>query len=121
MANYVTVRVYHTDWDCTAGGITSIENREKFRNHYYLFSACLSMLDITEIIIEQNIPMDQCLQVEERTIGGKIYKSAVPINLLSSGVWHMFGGNYLMTSDSRYKEVTGMSYPLPVHDRVENF
>ena len=29
----------------------------------------------------------------------------------------MFGGNYLKTSDSRFKDLTGISYPVPVHDR----
>ena len=31
----------------------------------------------------------------------------------------MFGGNYLKTSDSRFKDLTGISYPVPVHDRTE--
>ena len=32
------------------------------------------------------------------------------------------GGNFLYTSDCRFKEITGIEYPVPIHDhRVELF
>lgn len=31
----------------------------------------------------------------------------------------MFGGNFLKTSDSRFKDIAGIRYPVPVHDRTE--
>ncbi len=45
------------------------------------------------------------------------YIHAEPI--VDRGKWHMFGGNYLKTSDSRFKNLTGIRYPVPVHDRTE--
>lgn len=33
---------------------------------------------------------------------------------------YAFGGNFLYTSDSRFKEITGIEYPVPIHDREEN-
>lgn len=36
------------------------------------------------------------------------------------GACNMFGGNYLASSDSRFKDfVCGCQYPVPVHDRWE--
>lgn len=31
----------------------------------------------------------------------------------------MAGGNILYTSDSRFKQITGISYPIAIHDRYE--
>ena len=45
------------------------------------------------------------------------YIHAEPI--VDRGRWYMFGGNYLKTSDSRFKDLTGIRYPVPVHDRTE--
>lgn len=33
--------------------------------------------------------------------------------------WYMAGGNILYTSDSRFKQITGISYPIAIHDRYE--
>ena len=33
--------------------------------------------------------------------------------------WYMAGGNFLYSSDSRLKEITGISYPIPIFDRYE--
>ena len=46
-----------------------------------------------------------------------IYVHAEPI--VDKGKWYMFGGNYLKTSDSCFKDLTGIRYPVPVHDRTE--
>ena len=34
--------------------------------------------------------------------------------------WYAAGGNFLYTSDCRFKEITGIEYPVPIHDRKEN-
>ena len=31
----------------------------------------------------------------------------------------MAGGNFAYSSDSRYREITGMWTPIPIHDRIE--
>ena len=41
---------------------------------------------------------------------------AVPADLLESGKWTMFGGNFLYTSDSRFPS----NAPIAIHDRVES-
>lgn len=41
---------------------------------------------------------------------------AVPADLLESGKWTMFGGNFLYTSDSRFPS----DAPIAIHDRVES-
>jgi len=43
------------------------------------------------------------------------YMRAVPVSVLKSKNWYMFGGNYISTSDSRFPA----RYPIPVFDRVE--
>lgn len=32
----------------------------------------------------------------------------------------MMGGNFAHTSDSRWKDIAGHAYPLPIHDRSES-
>lgn len=43
------------------------------------------------------------------------YFSAVPGALKDAGVWTMFGGAFIWTSDGRFPN----DYPIPLHDRVE--
>lgn len=33
--------------------------------------------------------------------------------------WYMAGGNFLYTSDSRFREITKSKYPISIHDRYE--
>lgn len=67
---------------------------------------------------------DRVLLVDHR--GGRdhpcLTPRAVPATIINGAVipdkgWHMFGGNYVSTSDSRFREAFG--HVLPVHDRVE--
>ncbi len=61
--------------------------------------------------------IDKCIAVTEKTFGGVTYKNGKPLS--HSKRWYMMGGNFLHTSDSRFKEITGINYPLPIHDRNE--
>jgi hypothetical protein len=70
---------------------------------------------------DEGIPIDQCVQVEKRFLFGRYYYNAIPLDEARRKKWYMFGGNFLYTSDSRYKEVTSCDYPIPVHDRVEEY
>lgn len=47
--------------------------------------------------------------------GGQPRLRAIPADLLESGKWTMFGGNFLYTSDSRFPS----DAPIKIHDRVE--
>jgi hypothetical protein len=67
---------------------------------------------------------DTVLLVDQR--GGKDHSYMTPIavpatvvngQLVKSPKWHMFGGNYVTSSDSRFSAAYG--HVLPVHDRVE--
>ena len=44
---------------------------------------------------------------------------AIPKTLVLPGVWTMFGGHYITTSDSRLSEIIGRPAVVPIHDRVE--
>lgn len=46
---------------------------------------------------------------------GNGYKCYVPAN--NSGKYFMAGGNFVYSSDSRFREIN--QYPVPVHDRAE--
>ena len=48
----------------------------------------------------------------------------VPVELIDSGKWYMFGGNFGYTSDSRFKKALkamapGFTGAIKIHDRVE--
>ncbi|MBQ6091404.1 MAG: hypothetical protein IJL07_09090 [Lachnospiraceae bacterium] len=59
----------------------------------------------------------ECVGIEKRSYSGEIYVCAKP--LYCPRRWYMAGGNFLYTSDSRFGEITGISYPVSIHDRYE--
>lgn len=88
--------------DCTNGGI-SAERREL----YILGSdGPFEPSDIRE-----------CVTVERKMVLGQEHLDAKPVYCQNR--WYMMGGNFLYTSDSRFREFTGSSYPIPIHDRYE--
>lgn len=56
----------------------------------------------------------------KRKLFGQEADYIVPLDLYKSGKWYMAGGNFAYTSDSRFSEITGHRYPLPIFDRVED-
>ena len=44
---------------------------------------------------------------------------AVPRAIVDEGVWPIFGGHYVGTSDGRLSDIIGRPAMVPVHDRVE--
>ena len=89
--------------DCTNGGISSA------RKELY-------------IMTEGKYPFEpddlrQCVGIEFRDCCGETYVDAKPLYFPRRR--YMAGGNFLYTSDSRYKEITGISYPVSIHDRYE--
>ena len=91
--------------DCTNGGISSS------RSSLYILGCATSPF----------LPEDirQCVQIIERDIMGEHYVNAEPIAYPKR--WYMAGGNFLYTGDSRYKDLTGISYPVAIHDRYEGY
>lgn len=89
--------------DCTNRGISS-ERKELY------------------IMTEEKYPFEpedlrQCVGIEHRDCCGEAYVDAKPLHFPRR--WYMAGGNFLYTSDSRYKEITGIRYPVSIHDRYE--
>lgn len=57
------------------------------------------------------------LRLQNKNVFGEIYTSVVPVNIADKE-WKMFGGNFVWSSDSRFREEVS-EHPLPLHDRVE--
>lgn len=101
----MTVSVLRSaDGDFTNGGITS-----KFTR----FTLCgPGIPELTE-------PTEKCPALMFDPRRGGSWMVAKPIVRDDKGmVGPMFGGNYVVSSDSRFNDVTG-GHPIPVHDRFE--
>ena len=59
------------------------------------------------------------LRVVKRTFGREVYVHAEPLEKRPGMIGPMHGGNFVHTSDSRYCDLVGHSYPISVHDRFE--
>lgn len=93
--------------DCTNGGVTS-----------RVTSAVLvDAQRLPEIFDATERTPALVVMWDKRYLGGYIY--AVPADLV--GKRPMFGGNFVYTSDSRFRDVSGSGAPIPVHDRVESY
>ena len=95
--------------DCTNGGVSSRSNTLE------LFAPHLSCAQVANYCLENGIDVNSVVKLVYRE--NLDYIHAEPI--VDRGRWYMFGGNYLKTSDSRFKDLTGIRYPVPVHDRTE--
>ena len=97
------IEVYrdNSKYDCTNGGISS------------RYDSLLIECEDGYIDIDENNPPENLVVMKERVIGGRTYYRLEPYN--TNGKWHMMGGNFAYTSDSRFP----FDYPLPIHDRVE--
>ncbi len=106
--------------DCSMNGVTACFNR-----------VILTGSGVAEVFE----PMDDApeLVLVLRRIGGAEANYAIPRRFFDGLTEHgdarikdrighvCFGGNYVATSDSRFREATGSSRPLPVHDRAESW
>lgn len=74
------------------------------------------------ILAEQKGPFEpedirQCVYIEWRNCCGEQYIDCKPAYFPKR--WYMAGGNFLYTSDSRFREITKSKYPISIHDRYE--
>lgn len=90
--------------DCTNGGVTS-----KF-DHMVLIDPKIR----APFTVSNTCPG---LKLVRRNFGGSEYIHAEPLEQPKGRVGPMFGGNYISSSDSRFREIC--QYPIPVHDRFE--
>lgn len=106
------------DGDCSLNGISA--------KHNFLILVAETNKDFAS-----EIPSDAraCLEVHakknpaacivvRRVVGGHDYPTVYPLAPWLEGKWLMAGGNFITSSDGRYRE----RYPLalPVHDRIES-
>ena len=100
----LTAEVYRSSLgDCTNNGISS-------------YARELYILDTQKGPFEPD-DIRQCVYIEKREIMGREYVNCKPAYCRKH--WYMMGGNFLYTSDSRFKDITGISYPIAIHDRYE--
>ena len=100
----LTAEVYKSGLgDCTNGGISS------YQRELHVLAAQKGPFEPEDI--------RQCVYIERREVMGKEYVDCKPAYCRKR--WYMMGGNFLYTSDSRFKEITGISYPIAIHDRYE--
>lgn len=95
--------------DCTNGGVSSRSYTLE------LFVPHLSFAQVADYCLENDIDVNKVVKLVYRE--NLDYIHAEPI--VNRGKWYMFGGNYLKSSDSRFKDLTGIRYPVPIHDRTE--
>lgn len=100
----LTAEVYRNPLgECTNDGISS------YQRELYVLAAQKGPFEPEDI--------RQCVYIERRDVMGKEYIDCKPAYCRKR--WYMMGGNFLYTSDSRFKEITGISYPIAIHDRYE--
>lgn len=100
----LTAEVYRSGLgDCTNNGISS-------------YARELYILDNQKGPFEPD-DIRQCVYIEKREVMDEIYVDCKPAYCRKR--WYMAGGNILYTSDSRFKQITGISYPIAIHDRYE--
>lgn len=98
--------------DCTAGGLTSqVDNAD-------LYCDCTREEAIEHCRKRGKDPDKQLILIRRQMFGSNA--DYVEPLTKPEGKWNMFGGNYVVTSDSRYREFTGSNRPLPVFDRFES-
>ncbi|MBQ6734861.1 MAG: hypothetical protein IJR00_08135 [Lachnospiraceae bacterium] len=114
--NYLTIEVYKDNaiGDCTNGGISGRFNT--------LLLACKR--GPWHFESEKETPLNLCM-VERRQLFSVTYTDIIPAAINDAGEvvprpgWWMFGGNIAYTSDNRFSEAVGHSYPLKIRDRRE--
>lgn len=101
---YLIVDIYRHErgYDCTLNGVTSPARKLRM------------LIEHPQGFITEVGPNDMVLDIVRRVICGKPYVHAKP----RGETRHcMFGGNYIESSDARFREFN--QYPIPVHDRIE--
>jgi hypothetical protein len=117
--DYIPVDVYRNNsGDSTNNGVSNNCNR------MYLFKENLSTNNIINFITREdsNINILECLQVQTKNLPDGNYTYTKPVIGMLNSKWHMFGGNYAYTSDSRFADILNtsiLSNPIAIHDRVE--
>ena len=103
--------------DCTGDGLTSRVNNPM------LFFNCSREMAIKYCEEKDMNPKDQLFLINRKLWGEDHFFAEPLVKPENAGSCNqMFGGNYIMTSDSRFPHQNGLTcaYPIPVHDRFEH-
>jgi len=123
--DYFTAYVYkNKNNDSSNGGLSSRHDQ------VIIFRSELSIPYIVEIIKQDNLDIDKCVQAVYRKQIEYVHlepiSAHVDVDTIHSekieyiDKWCMFGGCYVSSSDSRFKEcVHQVKYPISLHDRIE--
>lgn len=114
--DFIAGSVYKNSYitaDCTNNGASS-----KY-TQLYVVAKHVQLADVVELCKENtNYKIDQFFKLDYEFYFNHNYHRLQPIN--KDDRWSMFGGNYLASSDSRFKEfVECCEYPVPILDRYE--
>lgn len=96
--------------DCTAGGVTSPDRSSNARSAILLDPRACRISPDTPGFSSSGLPV---LVLKRREGMAPV---AVPVAMYLRGQHTMAGGNYLTTSDSRFRERVA-PHPIAVHDR----
>ena len=108
MRKYIFVNVFRSNGgDCSNDGVSA--HFEKIT----LFEEKTSQAEVINAGIKTEKAKLLCFKVQD--FNG--YKRAVPV--FENGKYAMFGGTFGFSSDSRYAEISGIEYPIPICDRIE--
>lgn len=107
------VFVYRHGADCTNGGVTSKVDAT------YMFVDC-EHLDALDYCVKNKLNPELCLILVRRTLFGKSADYVAPLVKRDGGTY-MSGGNFVYSHDSRFKDYTGSTQPIAVHDRFETW
>ncbi|MCM1245767.1 MAG: hypothetical protein NC293_09015 [Roseburia sp.] len=89
--------------DCTNNGISA------YAKELYILSKEKGPFEPEDI--------RQCVYIEWREVCGEPYINCKPAYFKKH--WYMAGGNFLYTSDQRFRDITKSKYPISIHDRYE--
>jgi len=112
--DFISGEVYrHGKSDCTNNGVSARYDS------LYVVAEHVTLADVEEFCKENpTYKVEQFVKVDYEFLDSHNYLRLDPIN--KGNKWNMFGGNYLASSDSRFKEfVNGSKYPVAIHDRYE--
>ncbi len=125
--DYLTADIYkNNNTDYSNGGLSSRHNE------VIIFNPNLSIPYIIEIIKQDNLDIDKCVQAVHRPRLSYVHlepiytkvdvDSIYKDEIVYINVWSMYGGCKVDSSDSRFKEyVYGVKYAVNLHDRVEEY
>lgn len=116
--DFMSASVYKdsTLGDCTNGGASSKHD------NLYVVAKHVTLKDVEEFCKENPAyTVEEFFKLDYDFYNNSHYGHYCRLEPINKGnKWYMFGGNYLATSDSRFKDfVGGCKYPVPIHDRTE--